>query len=37
MPAMADGHQPNHASLAINGVHDPKAADTIFPQAVEFT
>ena len=37
MPAMADGHQPNHALLAIDGVHNPKAADAIFPQAVKFT
>ena len=36
MPAMADGHQANHAPLAIDGVDDPKAADAIFPQAVEF-
>ena len=36
MPAMADGHQANHASLAINSVHNPKTADTIFPQAIKF-
>jgi len=36
MPAMADGHQANHARLAIDGVDDPKAADAIFSQAVEF-
>lgn len=34
---MADGHKPNHALLAINGVHNPKAADAILPQAVKFT
>ena len=33
---MADGHQPNHTLLPINGVHDPKSADAIFPQAVKF-
>jgi hypothetical protein len=37
MPAMAVGHQPNHAPLAVNGVHNPKPADTILPQAVKFT
>lgn len=36
MPAMVDGHQANHARPAIDGVDDPKAADAIFPQAVEF-
>ena len=36
MPAMADGHQANHACLVIDGINDPKAADAIFPQAVEF-
>jgi hypothetical protein len=36
MAAMADGHQPNHALLAINSVYNPKPANTIFPQAVEF-
>ena len=33
---MADGHQTNHAGLAVDGVDDSKAADAIFPQPVEF-
>ena len=35
MPTMADSHQMNRALFAIDGVHDPKPADTKFPQAVE--
>jgi hypothetical protein len=32
MPAMADGHEADHARFALDGVGNPKAADTIFPQ-----
>ena len=33
---MANGDDANDARLAVDGVHDPKAADTVFPQPVEF-
>jgi hypothetical protein len=34
---MADGHETNHAGLAIDSINDSKASDTILPQPVEFT
>jgi hypothetical protein len=36
MPAMANGYEADHARLTVDGVDDPKAADAVFPQAVEF-
>ena len=36
MPAMANGYEANNARLAVDGVDDPKAADAVFPQPVEF-
>ena len=32
---MTDGHEADHTPLAINGVDDSKAADTVFPQPIE--
>ncbi len=34
---MTDGHETDHTPLAVNGVDDPKTADTILPQPGEFT
>lgn len=36
MPTVADGHDTDYARLAVDGVNDPKAADAVFPQPVEF-
>ena len=36
MPAMAHGHETDNARPAVNGVNDPKTADAVFPQPVEF-
>jgi hypothetical protein len=36
MPAMANSYEANNARLAVDGVDDPKAADAVFPQSVEF-
>ena len=36
MLAVANGYDANDACPAVDGVDDPKAADTIFPQPVEF-
>jgi hypothetical protein len=36
MPAMANGYEADDARLAVDGVDDPKAADAVFPQPVEF-
>lgn len=35
--AVTDGHEANHARLAINGIDDSKAANAILPQPIEFT
>lgn len=34
--AMTDGHEADHTPLAIDGVDDSKASDTVFPQPIEF-
>jgi len=36
MPAMANSYEANNAHLAVDGIDDPKAADAVFPQSVEF-
>ena len=36
MPAMANGYEADNARRAVDGVDDPKAADAVFPQSVEF-
>jgi hypothetical protein len=36
MPAMANGYEADDARLAVDGVDNPKAADAVFPQSVEF-
>jgi len=33
---MTNGHEADHARFAVDGVDDPKAADAVFPQPVEF-
>lgn len=35
-PAVADSHDADHARPAVDGVDDPKAADSVFPQPIEF-
>jgi hypothetical protein len=35
-PAMANGHQADDARLSVYAIDDPKAADAVFPQPVEF-
>jgi hypothetical protein len=36
MPAMANGYEADDARLAVDGVDNPKAADAVFPESVEF-
>ena len=33
---MTDRHESDGSCLAVDGIDDPKAADTKFPQAIEF-
>ena len=34
MPAMANGHEADDASLALDGVDDPKAADAVITRNI---
>ncbi len=36
MPTVADGHQTNSQHSLIDGIDDPKATNTIFPEPIEF-